>query len=420
MELYYSFSILIVFAAIFSYINVRFLKFPSTIGIMVIALVMSIILVLLGNLTSKPLNGFASLIKEFDFTEILMGAMLNFLLFAGAIHINMADLKEQRLPVVIFSTLGVIISTIVVGFGLYYVLNYLLPLVDIQIGIPLIYCLLFGALISPTDPIAVLSILKQSNVSKSLETKIAGESLLNDGVAVVLFAILANLASDPAVVATGHMDLSFAHIFELFLREAIGGLILGGGLGYLAAYAIKTSHDYKVSVLITLAVVMGGYLIAQHLHTSAPLAMVGAGLIIGESKRKLGSAKKSNVGTFWELIDEVMNAILFLFMGFELLLIEDLANYWLMGLICIIIVLFARFISIKIPVLVIPFQEKFSKGTIAMLVWGGLRGGVSIALALSTPESDYKENIIAATYVVVVFSILVQGMTVGRLAKKIN
>ncbi|QYN50414.1 sodium:proton antiporter [Apibacter sp. ESL0404] len=420
MELYYSFSILIILAAIFSYINVRFLKFPSTIGIMIIALIMSIILVLLGSLTSKPLNDIASLIKEFDFTEILMGCMLNFLLFAGAIHINMSDLKEQRLPVIIFSTLGVIISAIVVGVGLYYTSNYLLPIINVHTEIPLIYCLLFGALISPTDPIAVLSILKQANVSKSLETKIAGESLLNDGVAVVLFAVLANLAYNPVVVATGRMDLSFAHIFDLFLREAVGGLLLGAALGYLAAYAIRTSHDYKVSVLITLAVVMGGYLIASSLHTSAPLAMVGAGLIIGESRRRLGTSKKSSVGTFWELIDEVMNAILFLFMGFQLLLIDDLIHYWLLGIICIIIVLFARFISIKIPTMIIPFKEKFSKGTIAVLVWGGLRGGVSIALALSVPESDYKETIIAVTYVVVVFSILVQGLTVGKVAKDIQ
>ncbi len=420
MELYYSFSILIVLAAIFSYINIRFLKFPSTIGIMVIAMVMSMLLVLLGNLNSELLNDFTSLIKELNFTDILMGAMLNFLLFAGAIHINMADLKEQRLPVVAFATLGVIISTIVVGFGLYYISSFLLPLVDIHMEIPLIYCLLFGALISPTDPIAVLSILKQANISKSLETKIAGESLLNDGVAVVLFAVLANLASDASVVETGHMDLSFSHILILLLKEGIGGLLLGGFLGFIAARAIKSSRDYKVAVLITLAVVMGGYLIAQSLHTSAPLAMVGAGLILGESKRRFGSTKKSNVSTFWELIDEIMNAILFLFMGFELLLIDDLKSYWLIGLICIVIVLFARFISIKIPTLLLPFKEKFSKGTVAMLVWGGLRGGVSIALALSVPQSKYKGIIIAITYMVVVFSILVQGMTVGRLARKVN
>lgn len=420
MELYYSFSILIVLAAIFSYINVRFLKFPSTIGIMVIAMVISIVLVLLGNFTSKPLHDLAALIRKLDFTEILMGAMLNFLLFAGAIHINLADLKEQRLPIIVFSTLGVLISTFVVGFSLYYILDYLLPLLNVHIEMPLIYCLLFGALISPTDPIAVISILKQANVSKSLETKIAGESLFNDGVAVVIFAILANLAADEKVVQTGHMDLSFSHIFGLFLHEGIGGLILGALFGYIAAYAIKTAHDYKVSVLITLAVVMGGYLIAHSLHTSAPLAMVAAGIIIGDSKRKLGPGKKSNVSNFWELIDDIMNAILFLFIGLELLLIENLEEYWLMGLISIITVIIARYLSIKIPTIIIPFKENFSKGTIVVLVWGGLRGGVSIALALSVPESHYKNVIIAATYFVVVFSIFVQGMTVGKLAKKIQ
>lgn len=419
MELYYSFSILIVIATIFSYINIRFLKFPSTIGVMVIAMIVSLGLVVIGNLTtSDPLDSFATLIQHIDFTKVLMGCMLNFLLFAGAIHINLEDLREQKLPIIVFSTLSVIISTFVVGFALFYLLNLLLPMVDVHLEIPLIYCLLFGALISPTDPIAVLSILKEAKVSKSLETKVAGESLFNDGVAVVVFTIILSIAQ-----GDGTTDITFGSVSWLLVKEAIGGLLVGIGLGHLAWYGMKTANDYKISVLITLSVVMGGYLIATAMHISGPLTMVAAGLIIGDSRRKGLNNKavtSSYLGIFWELIDEVMNAILFLFIGLELILIPDLGNYWAIGLICIAVVLFARYISIKIPTLIIPFKEKFSKGTITILVWGGLRGGVSIALALSVAEGPYKKVIIASTYFVVVFSIIVQGMSIGKLAKRIK
>ena len=419
MELYYSFSILIVIATVFSYVNIRFLKLPSTIGIMVIAMIVSILLVFIGNLvTTGPLQDFSRLIGSLNFSEILMNGMLNFLLFAGAIHININDLKEQRVPVIIFSTLSVIISTFVIGFALYFLLNRLLPMVDLHLEIPFIYCLLFGSLISPTDPIAVLSILKQANVSKSVETKVAGESLFNDGVAVVVFAVILKLAQGESI------DLSVTNIAWLFVKEACGGFLVGLLLGYIAAKAMRTANDYKVSVLITLSVVMGGSLIVHAMHISGPLAMVAAGLIIGESKRKRKENDESNtsnhVGHFWELLDEVFNAILFLFIGFELLLIPNLQNYWLIGCICIVVVLFARYISIKIPTLIIPFKEKFSSGTIKILVWGGLRGGVSIALALSIAEGPFKQVLIAATYFVVVFSIIVQGLTIGKLAKKIK
>ena len=417
MELYYSFSILIVIATVFYYLNLRFLKLPATIGIMVIAMVLSIALVFIGNLvTAGPLQDFSVLIRNIDFTEILMNCMLNFLLFAGAIHINMSDLKEQKVPIMVFSTLSVVISTFVVGFTLYFLLNVLLP-VGLHLKISLIYCLLFGALISPTDPIAVLSILKQAKVSKSLETKVAGESLFNDGVAVVVFAVILKIAQGESI------DLSFTHISWLFIKEALGGFVVGVILGYIAALAMKTANDYKLSVLVTLSVVMGGAIVAHSMHISGPLTMVAAGLIIGESKRKRYDLEEGNinhVGAFWELLDEVLNAILFLFIGFELLLIPNLHEYWLIGAICIFVVLFARYISIKIPTLIIPFKEKFSSGTIKILVWGGLRGGVSIALALSVPEGDMKPVLIAATCFVVVFSIIVQGLTIGKLANKIK
>lgn len=419
MDVYYSFSILIVIATIFSYLNIRFLKLPSTIGIMVIAMLFSIGLVIIGNITTKPLSNISELLSHIDFTQLLMNGMLNFLLFAGAIHINMQDLKEEKIPIIVFSTISVILSTLVVGFLLYYLLNLIFPAIGIHLEIPLIYCLLFGALISPTDPVAVLSILKQAKVSKSLETKVAGESLFNDGVAVVTFSVIYNIS-----VGIETVDLSTKFILELLAKEIFGALIVGFLLGYIAIYAIRKANDYKFAILVTLSVVMGGYLVAAVMHISGPLTMVSSGLIIGNAGRKLFvSGHNEHIGyleNFWELIDEVLNALLFLLIGFELLLIPDLENYWLIGLICIIVVLFARYVSIKIPTLVIPFKENFSKDTITILVWGGLRGGVSIALALSIAEGPYKEIIIAATYFVVVFSIIVQGLSIGKVAHKLN
>ena len=409
MELYYSFSVLIVLASFFSYLNLRYLKLPSTIGIMIIAMLSSVVLVLTGSLFPKTFDHFSTLLQEVDFTEVLMGAMLNFLLFAGAIHINLVDLREQRAPVIIFSTVSVVISTFAVGALVYYIT----PLFGFQI--PFIYALLFGSLISPTDPIAVMGVLKDANVKKSLETKVAGESLFNDGVAVVIFAVILQLAQGSDI------DISFTNISWLLIKEALGGFALGTILGIGASNAMRRIDDYKVSVLITLSVVMGGYLIAHAIHISGPLTMVAAGIVIGSyGKRTAMSAiTKDYLNKFWELIDEILNAILFLFIGFELLIIHNITDYWLIGMCCILIVLFSRFLSIYIPVVLIPFKNKFSSGTVKVLVWGGLRGGVSIALVLSMDEGPYKPLLVGITYFVVVFSIIVQGLTVGKLAKRV-
>ncbi len=409
MELYYSFSILIVLASLFAYINLRFLKLPSAIGIMLIAMVTSIFLVAFGKFFPDTLTDFSQLISGFDFTEVLMGAMLNFLLFAGAVHINIADLREQKLPVMLFSTVSVIISTVLVGVILFYVL----PLFGFNV--PLIYCLLFGALISPTDPVAVLSILKSANVPKSLETKVAGESLFNDGVAVVVFAVLLQLASGDS------FDITLGNVSWLLLKEAGGGFLLGTLLGFTASKAIKSVNDYIVSVLITLSVVMGGYLIAHAMHISGPLTMVAAGIIIGNYGKRtaMSDETKDYLNKFWELIDEILNAILFLFIGFELLLIPRILDYWWVGTLAIGVVLLARLLSIWIPTLFVRFKRKFDSATIKILVWGGLRGGVSIALALSIGESEHRPLIIAITYFVVVFSIIVQGLTIGKLANRL-
>lgn len=407
MELYYSFSVLIVLASLFAYINYRVLKLPSTIGIMVIAIIVSVILVASGdNFLPKTTNGLIKLVNSLDFTEVLMGAMLNFLLFAGGIHVNIKDLKEQFGPVVIFSTVGVIISTFAVAFGTFY----LLPLVGIQM--PFIYCLVFGALISPTDPVAVLSILKQANVSKSLETKVAGESLFNDGMAVVVFTVVLQLAIGKEI------DLNVENIGLLLLREAGGGLLLGVLLGFSASRAMRVVDDYIISVLVTLSVVMGGYLIAHEMHISAPLAMVAAGLFMGNFSEsfKMKSETQDYLIKFWELIDEIMNAVLFLFIGFELLLIKDLNEYLVAGGICIMIVLLARWVAIFVPTKFMAFKYRFSPQTVKVLVWGGIRGGVSIALALSIPVNEYSQIIISITYCVVVFSIIVQGLTIAKVA----
>lgn len=410
MELYYSFSVLIVLASLFAYVNHKFLKLPSTIGIMLMAIIVSMVIRIGGNYFFPELSkDFHRFVFGFDFPEVLMGAMLNFLLFAGAIHVNFADLKEQRLPILIFSTLGMILSTFIIGGILYYTVGLF------SIRLPFIYCLLFGALISPTDPIAVLGILKKAKVPKSLETKITGESLFNDGVAVVLFAVILQLAQSP------DMDFSFASISWLFLKEAVGGILLGGILGYTASKAIKGIDDYIISVLITLSVVMGGYLIAHATHFSGPLTMVAAGLIIGNYGKKTAMTPitKDYLTKFWELIDEILNAVLFLFIGFELLLIKDIESYWLLSSFAIVIVLLARLLSILIPSYVIPLNRKFNKGTLTLLVWGGLRGGVSIALVLMIGEGEYREVLLEMTYFVVVFSIIVQGLTMGKLAKKV-
>lgn len=350
--------------------------------------------------------------NSFDFSELLMGGILNFLLFAGGIHININDFKKERLSIITFSTVSVIISTIAVGYILYYSLQIF------HFKANLIYCFLFGALISPTDPVAVLSILKNLNISRSIEIKISGESLFNDGISVVLVAVILK------ILEGGGQNISFSNIAILLLKEAGGGMLVGILIGYLASVAINKVKDYKASIIITLAVVMGGYLVAKSINISGPLTMVSAGLIIGNSKKMQLSTRtmKGYLGFFWELIDEILNAVLFILIGFELLLIPNVLSYWQVGIISILAVLLARYISIKIPVLIIPFKEKYSRQTIRILVWGGLRGGVSIALALSIPEipgyEGHRNAIIAITYFVVIFSIVVQGLTINKIAQE--
>lgn len=400
-------SITIVVAALFAYINHRWIKWPPTIGIMILSLISSILLVFFGNSHSLLSKKAVQLVSSIDFEDVLMNFMLSFLLFAGAIHIDAGKLKKERLPVIALATIGVLISTFLVG-GMVWGLFSLF-----RIPIPFVYCLLFGALISPTDPIAVLGILKEAKIPASLELKISGESLFNDGVAVVIFISIAEVARSG--------DFSFIDVGTLFLREAIGGLIFGAILGYTCYRAMRSIDDYKVEVLITLAAVMGGYFIAGRLHVSGPLAMVVSGIIIGNKKEEDGISDltRDYLGKFWELIDEILNAVLFLFIGLEMLIVKVNTMVLLIGGIAILIVLLARWISVVIPVFLMRYKIKFEKHAIAILTWGGLRGGISVALALSLGTEMYRNEFVLITYVIVVFSILVQGLTIGKVARKL-
>ncbi len=408
MDLYSTFSILIVLSALFAYVNHRYIKLPGSIGVMFIAMVFSLGLVALANVWPGMVDRFRGLIGGIDFSELLLEAMLSFMLFAGAIHIKLDELKEQRLPVILFSTLSVVLSTFLIG-GVFYAL---LPL--FAMDTPFIHCLLFGALISPTDPIAVLGILKEAKVPRSLEMKIAGESLFNDGVAVVVFLTVLKVAVDPG--SFGASDIAL-----LFAREAIGGIALGLAIGYGGFLLMRSIDNYKVEVMLSLAVVMGGYTLAHAIHVSGPLAMVAAGILIGNQGKKyaMSATTAEYVDKFWELLDEILNAVLFVLIGLELLIIQMRTEYYLIGAIAIVIILAIRFISVWAPAQLIKFKEHISLSTITLLTWGGLRGGISIALGLSLRPEMGKELWVSITYIVVAFSILVQGLTIGRLAKRV-
>ena len=408
MNFFHVVSVLIVLSAAFGYINYRFLRLPHTIGMMLIALITSLGLVGLGYLNIGFKQEVAKAIKGIDFSYILLNVMLSFLLFAGAINVNSKKLLESKYPVMIFATLGVITSTFIVGTIFYYFMGL------INIRINYIYCLLFGALISPTDPIAVLGILKEAGIPKSLEVKITGESLFNDGVAVVIFLSLYQVAK------IGIENLSAIDVGLLFLREAAGGILLGFALGYAGFYLLKSIDNYKVEVVITLAIVTGGYSLAELLQVSGPLSMVVAGIITGNRGRRyaMSDTTQSYVDKFWEMTDEILNALLFMLIGFEFLVIDLKPFYLLLGLFGVVVILFARFISVGIPVQAM--KHTFTKHSILILTWGGLRGGISVALALSLQSDMSRSFFVAVTYVIVLFSIGVQGLTIGKLVKRLK
>ncbi len=407
MNVYDAFSILIVITALFAYINHKFVKLHTSIGIMLIAFVFSLLLLVLGKFLPGLLKDISGLIGQFDFSEILLGSLLSFMLFAGAIHIELEELRQERLSVLLFSTIGVVLSTAIVGSAIFF----MLPLFGLNI--PFIHCLLFGVIISPTDPIAVLSIIRTSGIPKSTELKISGESLFNDGVAVVIFVLLHHVAQAPEAV-------NFLSISGLFLREALGGIALGLLSGYGGFLLMKSIDNYKVEILITLAIVMGGYLLASKVEVSGPLAMVTAGIFIGNRGKRLAMSEvtRENISKFWELIDDIMNAFLFLLIGLELLIIRFMENFILIGVMTVLLVLLTRFISVWLPSQIVRISGKIGMRTILILTWGGLRGGISIALALSLKPGMGKNLWVSLTYFVVAFSIIVQGLTIGMMVKK--
>ena len=405
MNLINTVTLLVCLSALFGYLNHRLLNFPIKIGLMVIALAMSLGLVLLNTLGIGLAADARAFVQGIDFNLTLMQGMLSFLLFAGALHVDLDDLFQQKWIIAILASVGVILSTFIVGTAGYYAFQL------VGLELPYIYCLLFGALISPTDPIAVVGIMKLARAPKSLETKMTGESLFNDGVGIVVFLVLLDVALSGEVSAPA--------IATLFIGEAIGGTVIGLALGYPAYRMLQRTEQYQVEILITLALVMGGYRLASMLHASGPITVVVIGLLIGNHGRRfaMSDATREHLDSFWELIDELLNAILFVLIGLVVVDMTFRFDYLQAILLAIPIVLFSRFVSVGLPIQLLSLFRTFSKRAILILTWGGLRGGISVALALSLPASPERDAIISITYGVVAFSIIVQGLTIRRVVE---
>ncbi|THJ22451.1 MAG: sodium:proton antiporter [Nitrospira sp. CG24D] len=402
MTLIHTLTILICLAALFSYVNHRLLKLPMTIGLMAVALVFSLILLVLGKLGFGVEAEAQRFIGAIDFNEALMHGMLGFLLFAGALHVKLDELLDLKWVIGSMAVAGTILSSLITGLLGYWLFDL------VGLPLPLLYCLLFGALISPTDPIAVMGVLRQARLPKALEMKIVGESLFNDGVGVVIFLVVLNLVPKDSFTATD--------VLALFAEEAIGGAALGLALGYIAYRMLRSVDNYQVEILITLALVMGSFALADLLHTSGPIAVVVAGLLIGNQGRQWAMSEKTreHLDSFWELLDELLNAVLFVLIGLEVLVLSFQRAYLVAGLVAIPLVLAARWLSVVVQVKAFSFVREFSARTITILTWGGLRGGISVALALSLPVGPMRDAVVTITYAVVVFSILVQGLTINR------
>ena len=394
--------------AIFSWINHRWLRLPPTIGLMALALTGSLLLLASARAGVVDLARLTTLVHAVDFDATLLNGMLGALLFAGSLHVDIVELRAQWMLVGLMSTLGVVLSTLIVGAGSWWLTSL------VGISVPFAWCLVFGALISPTDPIAVGAILKSVGVPKRLEVAITGESLFNDGVGVVVFLALLGVAS-------GGAQLDVGHITKLFAIEAVGGCVYGGAIGWLTNRMLSKVDAYPVEILLTLALTTGGYALANRLHVSGPLAMVVAGLIVGSHGRahSLSTQSRVRLDEFWELVDEFLNAILFVLMGVEVIVIQFSSASLATGVLAIPLVLFARVSASGVPLVMLPEARRSHPGALPILTWAGLRGGISVALALSLPASEYRATLITMTYVVVCFSILVQGLTVGAVVKRV-
>ena len=412
MNLFNIVAILITLSAVFGYINYRFIKLPTTIGLMLISILVPLGMVILGHFGKIGLGieqQWINIIKNIDFNKTLMLGMLSFLLFAGALHVDLNELMKQKWAILIYATMGVILSTFLVGTLIYLVSGYL------GLKLKFIYCLLFGALISPTDPISVLGILNEAGAPKSLEVKIVGESLFNDGIGVVVFITIWE------IVFGGH-DVSTGGVMSLFIEETMGGIAIGLLTGWIAYKLLKSIDNYQVEILITLSLVTGGYALALAVKSSGLIAIVVAGLLIGNQGREFAMSEKTrqNLDTFWELIDEILNSLLFVLIGIELLIIPLSFKYLFAGIIAILIVLFSRAVSIGAPQFLLTFGKKFDYKSLKIMTWGGLRGGISVAMAISLPAGVERDIIITMTYIVVVFSILVQGLTMKYVVARLS
>lgn len=404
-------AILIVLAATLGYLNHRLFRLPSTVGLTVMGAVASLIVIAIDraiptSLLSEQLSDFLS---DIDFHSTLMEGMLSFLLFAGALHVDWSHMRRGRLPILVFSTVGVVLSTVIVGFGFHFVSAMF------GTAIPLTWCMVFGALISPTDPVAVMAVMKRAAMPETLQATVAGESLFNDGVGVVVFSIL-------LAIALGREPFTLSGALFDFLREAGGGAILGLIAGWIAFRAMRSIDDYNIEVMISLALVMGGYSLAMALHVSGPVAMAVAGLLLGNAgvAHAMSDVTQDYLLKFWALVDEVLNAVLFLLIGLELIAIAPQWPLLAAGIVSILLVLAARSISVGIPLAAM--MRRIDMGPLALptLVWGGLRGGISVALALSLPESPIRSAILAATYVVVLFTVIVQGASISGLIARLK
>ena len=409
MGIFFIITILVVVTAVFAYINTRFLKLPETIGIMIVSIVFSLLLIITGYLFPVVTDFAKGFVSSIDFSKVLLDIMLSFLLFAGALHTDGSLLKANRSSISVFAVVGVLLSALLVSVILFLFFQIFHEPVNF------LYCLLFGALVAPTDPIAVLGILTKAGAPKDVEIKIVGESLFNDGIGVVLFLSLFE------IITIGAEKISSWEIIVLLIKEIGGGILFGWLLGQVGFRMMKKVDHYQTEILITLAMVMGGYMLAQLLHISGPLAMVVAGLFTGSRSKEhaMSNTTELYIDKFWELIDVLMNAILFVLIGLELLTLEFNLNYLIAGLIAIPITLFARYISLILPASLFKRYIKTDKKTVWLMTWGGLRGGLSIAMALSLTDPLPKNQFVFMIYIIVLFSIIVQGLTVGKLVKRL-
>lgn len=404
MHLFLVIALLVMVSALYSYINARFLKLPGTIGIMALAIIGSILTIAIDNLNPGVARYLTVLAKNINFSTTVLNIMLGFLLFASAFKVNVRKLKREMRPVLILSTLGVILSTAIFGTLLYYVARF------IDVKIPYVYCLLFGALVSPTDPVAVGAIIRGSRLPSSLETIISGESLFNDGIGLVLFITLLE------ITRTGAENIDFAKAVLLFVQEVFGGIALGAVTGWLAYRLMLSINDFQTIVLVSLGLVMLNSVVAEWLHLSIPLSVVTAGLLAGGRSINADNKEHSHeaLEKFWGLIDEMLNTMLIVMIGLQMVNLPYIKNYYLTGAIGIVVILIARWLSIALPLTFLRRSLNVSYSNVNILTWAGVRGGITIALALALPASPYRHFILSGSYFIVIFSIIVQGLTLNR------